>query len=98
MPHPNGGQGSTVAMPVTFQVAYARVGNQGLHFVSSTDEPMIARQGLAQDRRTPTISLRGQHHIHGRVCAACWGFSRSCTGERIGQASTPLAATVASGA
>jgi hypothetical protein len=90
MPHPNGSSGNPLTVIHTFAEAHASVGNAGIEYFSTTGERMTARQGLAGDGVTPTIVLQGQNHVHGRVCAACWGFMTSCTGERIGQAVTPL--------
>lgn len=90
MPHPNGSDGTPLPIKHTFRQAYAYVGQAGLVFTSTTGEPMKASQGLAGDGVTLTIVLRGQNSVHGRVCAACWGNSESCTGERVGQAVAPL--------
>lgn len=90
MPHPHGSDGNPIAINHTFRQAYAHVGLAGFEFISSTGELMRASQGLAGDGVTPTIVLRGQNSVHGRVCAACWGNSASCTGERIGHAVAPL--------
>lgn len=90
MPHPNGSNGNPLPITHTFAQIYASVGQAGLEFLSTTGEPMTASQGLAGDRVTPTIVLRGQNNVHGRVCASCWGYTISCTGERIGQAVVPL--------
>lgn len=90
MPHPNGSVGNPVTVAHTFEEAYSRVGMREIEYFSTTGEPLTATQGIAGDGVTPTIVLRGQRHVHGRVCAACWGFMTSCTGERIGQAVSPL--------
>lgn len=94
MPHPHGSNGNALRMAHTFMQAYAYVAGAGLEFVSTTNEQMNASQGIAGDGTTPTIVLRGENNVHGRVCAACWGFTTSCTGERIGQAVVPLDALV----
>ena len=90
MPHPNGSQGNPFPVRHTFQQAYEHVGINGTAFFSTTDEAMTAKQGVAQDGTTLTIVLAGERHVAGRVCAACWGFMLSCTGERIGHAVAPL--------
>ena len=90
MPHPNGSTGNVLHVAHSFAQAHAHVGRAGVAFVSTTGEAMTATQGLAGDGVTPTIVLQGQSHAHGRVCPACWGYVTSCTGERIGQAVSPL--------
>lgn len=90
MPHPNGTTGNPLPVIHTFEEVHASVGNVGVEYFSTTGERMTARQGLAGDRVTPVIILQGNNNVHGRVCAACWGFMTSCTGERIGQAVSPL--------
>jgi len=90
MPHPNGSTGNPLHVVHTFAQTYTYIGHAGLAFLSTTGEPMTASRGLAGDGLTPTIVLQGQNSVHGRVCAACWGNTRSCTGEWIGQAVTPL--------
>lgn len=94
MGHPNGSDGNALPVERTFAEAYACVAGAGRAFVSTTGEPMTATQGLAGDGVTPTIVLQGQNYVHGRVCAACWGYVTSCTGERVGQAVAPLDAIV----
>jgi hypothetical protein len=90
MPHPHGSNGNALTVVHTFEQAYNFVSPAGVDFRSTTDETMNASQGVAGDGTTPTIVLRGENNIHGRVCNACWGFMQSCTGERIGQAIAPL--------
>jgi hypothetical protein len=90
MPHPLGSNGTPLPIKHNFRQAYAYVGQLGVEFASTTGEPMIASLGLAGDGITPTIVLRGRNNVHGRVCAACWGYSESCTGERVGHTVTPL--------
>ena len=90
MGHPNGSNGNALPVAHSFAQAYAYVAGAGHAFSSTTGEPMIGTQGLAGDGVTPTIVLQGQNHVHGRVCAACWGYMTSCTGERVGQAVAPL--------
>lgn len=91
MPHPEGGQGPRVRPRCTFARAFDRAAAGGADFTSTTGEPMTARLALARDRRTPVIVLGGERSVHGRVCPACWGRARSCTGERIGHAVPGLA-------
>jgi hypothetical protein len=90
VPHPNGGQGNACAVHHTFQHVYTHIGMNGVQFTSTTGETMTATRGVAQDGITVTIILTGERHVHGRVCAACWGYMQSCTGERVGQAVAPL--------
>lgn len=94
MPHPHGSNGNPLPVAHTFAQAYAHVAGAGCAFLSTTGEAMTASQGFAGDGVTPTIVLTGQNHVHGRVCAACWGYMTSCTGERVGQAVAPLDAIV----
>jgi hypothetical protein len=98
MPHPAGGKGGTCTPVVkhTFPQAYAHVGVNGVQFTSTTGEKMIATRGFAKDGITPTIVLKGERNVHGRVCKACWGYMLSCTGERVGQAAMPLDSTIIS--
>lgn len=88
MPHPIGGLGTRMTLPCSFQQAHAHVGTNGAPFRSSTGEVMAARQGYARDGRTPLIVLVGERGVHGRVCPACWGCQRSCSGSRVGHAAT----------
>lgn len=90
MPHPNGGQGSVFATLHTFQQAIAFVGQSAPHFQSTTGEAMTASLGTAGDGQTALIVLQGVRNIHGRVCERCWGYSKSCTGERVSHAVGPL--------
>lgn len=90
MPHPNGSMGNALPVVHSFAQTYAHVGRTGVAFLSTTGETITATQGFARDGVTPTIVFQGQNHVHGRVCAACWGYVTSCTGERIGQAVAPL--------
>lgn len=90
MPHPIGSDGTPLPIKHTFKQVYESIGRDGLAFTSTTGERMNATQGLAGDGVTKTIVLHGQNNVHGRVCAACWGNSKSCTGERVGQAVGPL--------
>lgn len=90
MPHPNGSNGNLLAVVHTFAEAYSCVDAKEIEYLSTTGEQMSASVGVAGDGVTPTIVLRGLNHVHGRVCAACWGFMTSCTGERIGQAVSTL--------
>jgi hypothetical protein len=90
MPHPNGSAGNPLTVIHTFADAYSDVGSREIEYLSTTGAPLTATQGLAGDGVTPTIVLRGQNYVHGRVCASCWGFMTSCTGERIGQAVSTL--------
>jgi hypothetical protein len=96
MPHPGGGKGGTCTPAVrhTCPQAYAQVGVNGVQFTSTTGKKMIATRGFAKDRITETIVLSGERNVHGRVCKACWGYMRSCTGERVGQAVVPLDSTI----
>jgi hypothetical protein len=77
--------------PSPAEVLIALVDVDGADFQSTTDESMVARQGHAGDRVTPVIVLEGERNVHGRVCAECWGYQTSCTGERIRQATVGLA-------
>ncbi len=92
MPHPNGSQGKARLVLHTFDqvLAFVRQIQGKCSFQSSTGENMIATIGTARDGRTPLVVLKGERNVHGRVCEACWGYSSSCTGERVGQAIIPL--------
>lgn len=90
MPHPNGSNGNLLAVTHSFAEAYSCVSRGEIEYLSTTGEQMTASLGVAGDGITPIIVLRGLNHAHGRVCAACWGFMTSCTGERIGQAVSTL--------
>lgn len=94
MGHPNSSNGNALPVGHIFAQAHAYVAGAGRAFTSTTGEPMSATQGLAGDGITPTIVLQGQNHVHGRVCAACWGYTKSCTGEWVSQAVAPLDAIV----
>jgi hypothetical protein len=90
MGHPNGGTGNIFPTKHSFAQAYNHVGQNGVHFNSTTGEKIYAKLGFAQDKITRTIVYHGERVIHGRVCKACWGYRGSCTKERIGQCSEAL--------
>jgi hypothetical protein len=93
MPHPNGGRGSPQTTTRTFAQVHRKVAAQTVKFLSRTGEPMTARATVTRDGRTALIALDSDQsgHTHGWVCAACWGFARSCSGSRIGHAVPQLA-------
>lgn len=85
MPHPNGGQGATFPVIHSFHDVYAKLDTQDIQFLSNTGEVLIATTGKTQNGQN-TMVFRGENVTHGNVCAACWGFRKSCSGTRIGHA------------
>ncbi len=90
MAHPNGGSGGTFKTHQTFAATYSYVGKHGVRFRSTTGERITASQGVAQDRKTPTIVFTGEKNRHGSACQACWGFRIDCNQSRIGHCAEPL--------
>ena len=95
MAHPDGGRGPQHPVSGGFPRAFQSVARGRKAFRSTTGESMTASPGLARDGRTAVLILKGKQSVCGRVCGACWGFARSCTGERIGHAVPQLALTSA---
>ena len=94
MVHPNGGQGSRFPVNHLFLEAFSFVGKGGVTFRSTTGERIKARQGIAKDRRTPTIVFIGERSKQGSVCHACWGFRIDCNQSRVGQCAEALDASI----
>lgn len=90
MPHPKGGHGNYFRTFHTFGQAFAFVGKGNISFESTTGERIIAKQGMAQDRITPTIVFKGENVIHGNVCHACWGYRSNCLKTQISQCTETL--------
>jgi hypothetical protein len=90
MAHPNGGQGAWFNPQHSFEEAYAFVGSSGVGFLSTTNEHIQARRGLARDRVTPTIAFQGERTRQGSACKSCWGFRVNCNQTRIGQCAEAL--------
>ena len=84
VPHPNRGSGPTFRTKHSFEAARCFVGEQGVRFRSTTDEPVTATQAWTKDGHTPTIAFTSVTR-EGSACLACWGYRRSCSGSRIGE-------------
>jgi hypothetical protein len=97
MAHPNGGHGSWFNPQHSFEEAYAFVGTSGVGFLSTTNEHIQARHGLAKDGVTPTIVFHGEQNRQGSACKACWGFRVDCNKTRIGQCAQALDSAVDGG-
>jgi hypothetical protein len=84
VPHPHRGSGPTFRPKHSFAAARAFVGAEGVGFRSTTGEKVTATQASTKDRQTPTIAFHAAT-VTTSVCRACWGYSLSCTGARIGE-------------
>ena len=73
------------------------MGTSGVGFLSTTNEHIQARHGLAKDRVTPTIVFQGERNRQGSACKACWGFRVDCNQTRIGQCAQALDSAVDGG-
>jgi hypothetical protein len=90
MAHPKGGSGTRFNPQHRFPDAYAFVGTAGVTVSSTKGDRIEVRRGIAGDRVTPTLVFTGERNVHGRACAACWGFRKDCNGSWIGQCAEVL--------
>lgn len=87
MAHPTrGGSGSGFTAKHSFAKAYSFIGSEGHAFLSTTGEKIIARQGFARDRKTPTIVFIGKRNRHGSACPKCRGFESIATSQESASA------------